>query len=79
MYNKRIVLSDKKSYWNKDSFKYFIRYRHKSNAFPSWLCIKLPQMNAYPKHFETWNKLKVYLKKNLIVNQWIMINTLRLK
>ena len=29
-----IVLSHKKSY-SKDSFKYFIGYRHKDNAFPS--------------------------------------------
>ena len=45
---KRIVLSDKKSY-NKDSFKYFIEYRHEGNAFPSPLCIKLPQRNALPQ------------------------------
>ena len=40
-----IVLSHKKSY-SKDSFKYCIGYRHKGNAFPSPLCVKLPQMNA---------------------------------
>ena len=45
---KRIALSDKKSY-GKDSFKYFIRYGHEGNAFPSPLCIRLPQMNAYAK------------------------------
>ena len=33
----------------KNSFKYFIGSRHKSNAFPSPLCVKLPQMNAYAK------------------------------
>ena len=43
-----IVLSHKKSY-GKDSFKYFIGYRHKGNAFPSPLYVKLPQMNAYTK------------------------------
>ena len=32
-----IVLSHKVSY-NKGSFKYFIGYRHKGNAFPSPLC-----------------------------------------
>ena len=36
-----IVLSHKKSH-GKDSFKYFIGYRHKGNAFPSRLRIKLP-------------------------------------
>ena len=45
---KRTALSDKKSN-SKDSFKYFIGYRHEGNVFPSPLCIKLPQMNAYAK------------------------------
>ena len=57
-----IVLSHKKSYI-KDSFKYFIGYRHKGNAFPSPLCIKLPQMNAYVKYFIKNNKCI-----NLLVN-----------
>ena len=35
---KRIALSDKKSL-SKDSFKYFMGYRHGGNAFPSPLCI----------------------------------------
>ena len=35
------VFSHKKSY-GKDSFKYFIEYRHKGNAFPSPLYVKLP-------------------------------------
>ena len=57
-----IVLSRKKSY-SKDSYKYFIGYRHKGNAFPSWLCVKLPQVNAYAKYFDENNK---YI--NLLVN-----------
>ena len=36
---KRIVLFDKKSSSNKDSFKYFIRYMHKCNGFPATLCM----------------------------------------
>ena len=76
-----IVLSHKKSY-GKDSFEYFIGYRHKGNAFPSY-----HQMNAYVKYFdknskymnllvidkeifekysEIWNKIKSLLKKELI-------------
>ena len=57
-----IVLSHKVSY-SKDSFKYFIGYRHKGNAFPSPLCVKLPQMNAYAKYFGKNNKyimIKIY-------------------
>ena len=57
-----IVLSHKKSY-GKDSFKYFIRYRHEGNAFLLPLCVKLPQMNAYAKYFDKKNK---YM--NLLVN-----------
>ena len=57
-----IVLSPKKSY-SKDSVKYFIGYRHKGNVFPSPSCVKLPQMNAYAKHFDKNNK---YI--NLLVN-----------
>ena len=57
-----IVLSHKKSN-GKDSFKYFIGYRHKCNAFPSPLCVKLPQMNAYAKYFDKNIK---YI--NLLVN-----------
>ena len=59
---KRIALSDKKSY-GKDSFKYYIEYRHKGNGFPSPLCIKLPQMNAYTKYFDKNSK-----HVNLLVN-----------
>ena len=57
-----IVLSHKKSY-SKGSFKYFIGYRHKGNAFPSLLCVKLLQMNAYAICFDKNNK---YI--NLLVN-----------
>ena len=52
---KRIALSDKKSY-GKDSFKYFIGYRHEGNAFPTPLCIILPQMNAHTKYFDKNSK-----------------------
>ena len=56
------VLSYKKSY-GKDSFKYFIGYRDKSNAFLSPLYVKPPQMNAYAKYFDKNSK---YM--NLLVN-----------
>ena len=57
-----IVLSHKVLY-SKDSFKYFIEYRHKGNAFPLPLCVKLRQMNAYPNYFDKNSK---YI--NLLVN-----------
>ena len=59
---KEIVLFHKKSY-DKDSFKYFIGYRHEGNAFPPPLCVKFPQMNSYTKYFDKNNK---YM--NLLVN-----------
>ena len=49
------VSSHEKSY-SKDSFKYFVGYRHKGNAFPSPLCVKLPQINAHAKYFDKNNK-----------------------
>ena len=54
-----IVLSQNQSY-GKDSFEYFIEYRHKGNAFRSPLCVKLPQMNVYVKY----TNLLVNDKKN---------------
>ena len=52
---KRIVLSEKDSYGKKGSFKYFIGYINKTYAFPVPLCIKLPQINAYVKYFDSNN------------------------
>ena len=60
---KRIASSDKRSY-GKDSFKYFIGYRHEGNAFPSPLFIKLPQMNAYAKYFHKNSKYMNHLVKD---------------
>ena len=60
---KRIALSDKKSL-SKDPFKNFIGYRHEGNAFPSPLCIKLPQKNAYAKNFDKNSKYMNHLVKN---------------
>ena len=62
-----IVLSHKKSY-GKDSFKYFVGYRHWGNAFPSPLYVKLPQMNASAKYFHRNSKCM-----NLLVNDQRML------
>ena len=43
--------------------KYFIGYRHERNTFPSPLCIKLPQMNAYAKYFDRNSKYINHLAK----------------
>ena len=43
--------------------KYFMGYRHERNTFPSSLCIKLPQMNAYAKYFDRNSKYINHLAK----------------
>ena len=48
---KRIVLSKIDSYGNQGSITYFIRYINETNAFPTPLCTKLPQMNGYVKYY----------------------------
>ena len=45
------MLFDKTSYGNKGSFKYDIEYRYKSEAFPSPLNIKRPQLIGFTKFF----------------------------
>ena len=50
--------------YGKGSFKYFIRYRHERNAFPSPPCIKLSQMNAHAKYFYKNNKYINHLVKD---------------
>ena len=61
----KILVSKKKLYDKKSSFKYFIGYNDHDYFGP--LCIKLPQMIDYVKHFDS-NKttsLKVLDKKLL--------------
>ena len=45
------MLPNKDPYRNKDSFKHFIGYIHNGEIFPKLLCIKLPQLDGYAKHF----------------------------
>ena len=50
----KIILFDKT--YHRGSFKYCIGYRHKNEALPSPLNIKLPQLTGYTKHFDNNNK-----------------------
>ena len=43
----KILVSKKESYGTKNSPKYFIGYND-----DDWLCMKLPQMTGYVKHFD---------------------------
>ena len=60
---KRIMLSKKESYGNKGSYKYFIGYIYiyEGTAFPSTLCIKFSQINAYVKYFDENSKCRDFL------------------
>ena len=53
----QIVLSEKFKH-NDDGFKYFIGY--KEVKIVKLLCIILPQMNGYIKHFEYRGKKHVF-------------------
>ena len=46
----KILISKKEPYCRKSSFKYFIGYSDNDDIKP--LCIKLPQMIDYVKHFD---------------------------
>ena len=48
----------------KGSFKYFIGYISKINAFPEPLCRNLPQMDGYVKYFDSNNKYMSLLVHN---------------
>ena len=61
-----------------------IEYKHESNAFPSPLCVKLPQMNVHAKYFDKnrkyinhWVKYEKILKKYLKI--WKKIKSLAKK
>ena len=70
---KRIALSDKKP-CSKGSFKSFIGYRHEGNAFPSPLCIKLPQMNAYGIYLDrNYKRMNHLVKDEKILKKYLKI------
>ena len=47
----RILISKKEPYGKKSSFKYFTGYNDNEDIRP--LCIKLPKMIGYVKHFDS--------------------------
>ena len=47
------------------------------NAFPSPLCIKLPQMNAYAKYFDKNSKYKNLLDNTRILLKKYQKNTIK--
>ena len=65
----KILVSKKEPYGKKSSFKYFIGYNDRDYFGP--LCIKLPQMIGYVKHFVS-NKTKSF---EVIDNKLLKIYT----
>ena len=51
----KILVSKKESYGKKNSLKYFIGYNDDDDDVIRPLCIKLPQMIGYVKHFKNNN------------------------
>ena len=56
-----ILVSRKKSYGNKNSFKYFISYNDNDIIRP--LCIRLPQMTGYARKFNENATMYFIVKK----------------
>ena len=56
------MLFNKTSYSNKGSLKYYIRYMHEGQAFPSPLYIKLPQLIGLSKCFDNNNNDELTIK-----------------
>ena len=57
---KRIISSNKTSYDNKGSFKYYIGYLHEVEGLLP-LCVKLPQLIGYTKFFNNDNRYVNFL------------------
>ena len=58
----KILVSKKESYRTKNSLKYFIGYNDNDVIRP--LCINLPQMIGYVKHFDSNNTMSFKVSDN---------------
>ena len=64
----KILVSKKESYSSKKSLKYFIRYNDDDLIRP--LCIKLPQMVGYVKHFDSNKKMSFKNSDNKLLKKY---------
>ena len=73
----KILVSKKESYGTKNSLKYFIGY---NDDVIRPLCIKLPQMTGYVKHFDSNTKMFFKVGDNKLLKKynkiWGKINNL---
>ena len=65
----KILISKKESYGTKNSLKYFIGYND-DDAIRS-LCIKLPQMIGYVKHFDINKTMSFKVSDNKLLKEYI--------
>ena len=64
----KILVSKKESYGTKSSLKYFIRYNHGDVIRP--LCIILPQMIGYVKHFDSNKTMSFKVSDNKLLKKY---------
>ena len=64
----KILVSKKESYGRKNSLKYFIRYND-GNVIRS-LCILLPQMIGYVKHFDSNMTMSFKVSHNKLLKKY---------
>ena len=64
----KILVSIKKSYGTKNSFKYFIGYN--DNDVIRLLCIKLPQMIGYVKNFNSNKTMSFKVGDNKLLKRY---------
>ena len=63
-----ILVSQKESYGTKNSLKYFIGYNDGDVIIP--LCIKLPQMIGYVKHFDSNKTMFFKVSDNKLLKKY---------
>ena len=66
----KILVSKKESYGTKNSLKYFIGY---NNDVIRPLCIKLPQMVGYVKHFDSNKTMSFKVSDNKLLKKYSKI------
>ena len=67
----KILVSKKESYGTKNSLKYIIGYNHDGVIRP--LCIKLPQMIVYVKHFDSNKRMSFKVDDNKLLKKYNQI------
>ena len=68
----KILVSKKESYGTINSLKYFIEYNDDDVIRP--LCIKIPQMNGYIKHFDSNKTMSFKVGDNKLLKKYNLMN-----